>query len=63
MQEIVLGVTLFTGIVIALALMILLARSQLVPSGDVTINVNGEREIAVGNAIESVETQRKSLPS
>ena len=47
MQEIILSIALFTGIVIALALMILLARSRLVPSGDVTINVNGEREITV----------------
>ncbi len=47
MQEIILSVTLFTGIVIVLAVMILLARSCLVPSGDVTINVNGERKITV----------------
>ena len=47
MQEIVLGVTLFSSIVLALAMLILLARSRLVPSGDVTITVNSEREIAV----------------
>ena len=47
MQEIVLGVTLFTGIVIALAAIILLARARLVPSGNATITVNGERQIVV----------------
>ena len=47
MQEIVIGVVLFTGIVTVLAVMILLARSRLVPSGDIHINVNGERDLAV----------------
>ncbi len=47
MQEIVIGVVLFTGIVTALAVLILLARSRLVPSGDVQINVNGERDLSV----------------
>jgi Na+-transporting NADH:ubiquinone oxidoreductase subunit F len=47
MLEILLGVALFTSIVIALALIILLARSRLVASGDVTININGERDIVV----------------
>jgi len=41
MQEIFIAVTLFTGIVISLAVLILLARSRLVPSGDVMVNVNG----------------------
>ncbi len=47
MQEIVIGVVLFTGIVTALAVLILLARSQLVPSGNIQINVNGERDLSV----------------
>ena len=47
MQEIVIGVVLFTGIVTALAVLILLARSQLVPSGNIHINVNGERDLSV----------------
>jgi Na+-transporting NADH:ubiquinone oxidoreductase subunit F len=47
MQEIIIAVVLFTGIVMALAVMILLARSRLVPSGDITINVNGERDLIV----------------
>ena len=47
MQEIVIGVVLFTGIVTALAVLILLARSQLVASGNININVNGERDLSV----------------
>lgn len=47
MQEIIIGVVLFTGIVTVLALLILLARSRLVPSGDIKINVNGERDLSV----------------
>jgi len=47
MQEIILGVGLFTSIVLMLALLILLARFGLVPRGDVTINVNDERDLSV----------------
>jgi len=45
MLEITLGVTLFTAIVLALVGIILLARTRLVPSGNVTINLNEERDI------------------
>ena len=45
MIEIVLGVALFSAIILALVLMILAARSRLVPSGNVTININDERSI------------------
>ena len=37
MQEIIIGVVLFTGIVMALAVLILIARSRLVPSGNIQI--------------------------
>jgi Na+-transporting NADH:ubiquinone oxidoreductase subunit F len=47
MQEIILGVGLFTSIVLMLALLILLARFGLVPRGKVTINVNDERDLSV----------------
>lgn len=47
MQEIIIAVALFTGIVGTLAILILVARSRLVPSGDIQINVNGERDLAV----------------
>ena len=36
----------FTGVVLALVL-ILFAKSKLVAAGDVTINVNGEKDLTV----------------
>ena len=45
MIEIVLGVTLFSAIILTLVLVILVARSRLVPSGNVNININDERTI------------------
>jgi Na+-transporting NADH:ubiquinone oxidoreductase subunit F len=47
LQEVTIGVALFTGIVLALALLILLARSRLVPAGRVTITVNDARDLEV----------------
>jgi Na+-transporting NADH:ubiquinone oxidoreductase subunit F len=49
-MEIILGVSMFTAIVIALVLVILLAKSKLVSSGDVTISINGDPEKAVVTA-------------
>lgn len=43
--EIILGVVMFTVIVLALVAIILSARAKLVSSGDVTILVNGERKL------------------
>lgn len=43
MFEIFLGVVFFTGIVMTLVLAILIARSKLIPSGGVTVRVNGKR--------------------
>ena len=45
--EIILGIVMFTAIVLALAVFILAARSRLVSAGDVTININNERDIVV----------------
>ena len=45
MENFVLGVTLFTGIILALVAIILFARSKLVASGTVDILINGERTI------------------
>ncbi|WP_141731815.1 NADH:ubiquinone reductase (Na(+)-transporting) subunit F [Oligoflexus tunisiensis] len=47
MLEIILGVTMFTSIVLALVAIILLARSRLVSLGNITISVNDERNIEV----------------
>ena len=49
-MEIILGVSMFTAIVIALVLVILFAKSKLVSSGDVTISINGDPEKAVVTA-------------
>ncbi|MDJ0928215.1 MAG: NADH:ubiquinone reductase (Na(+)-transporting) subunit F [Gammaproteobacteria bacterium] len=46
MQEIVLGVVLFTAVILLLVGFILGARARLVPSGDVDLLVNDERHIA-----------------
>ena len=46
-SEILLGVGMFTVIVLSLVVLILVARSWLVSSGDVTIEINGERTITV----------------
>ncbi len=45
MVEIILGVSLFTIIVTSLVFLIIAAKSQLVPSGNVTIRINGEKDI------------------
>ena len=45
--EIILGIVLFTLIVLALVYIILFARSKLVPDGDVTLRINNEKEIKV----------------
>ena len=46
-MAIILGVMMFTGIIIALVIMIIVARKQLVPSGDVHILINDQKEITV----------------
>ena len=45
--QIVLGVVMFTGTVLALVAVILAARSRLVSTGDVSIEINGDPEKAV----------------
>ena len=46
-MEIILGVVMFTIIVLALVTVILFAKSKLVSEGDVTISINGDPEKAV----------------
>jgi len=47
-MEIILGIVLFTVIIMALVFIILAARSKLVSSGDIAINVNDEKTISCG---------------
>ncbi|MFT5580546.1 MAG: Na+-transporting NADH:ubiquinone oxidoreductase subunit F [Paraglaciecola psychrophila] len=46
-QVIIIGVVMFTSIVIALVAVILTARSQMVSTGNVNIEINGEKTISV----------------
>ncbi|MDO4637255.1 MAG: NADH:ubiquinone reductase (Na(+)-transporting) subunit F [Lautropia sp.] len=65
-SEILLGVGMFTVIVLALVAFILLARSWLVSSGDVTIEINGERKITVpagGKLLQTLAGQEIFLSS
>ena len=56
MNEITLGVGMFTAIVLALVAIILIARGQLVSTGDVSINVNGEKTITVAAGDKLIQT-------
>ncbi len=49
-MEIILGVSMFTAIIIVLVLVILFAKSKLVSSGEVTISINGDPAKAVKTA-------------
>ncbi|NOX55192.1 MAG: NADH:ubiquinone reductase (Na(+)-transporting) subunit F [Planctomycetes bacterium] len=46
-MEIILGVVMFTGVVLALVVLILIAKSQLVASGDVNIVINDQKTLTV----------------
>ncbi|GEM74042.1 NADH:ubiquinone reductase (Na(+)-transporting) subunit F [Vibrio sagamiensis] len=46
-MDIILGVVMFTLIVLALVLVILFAKSKLVPTGDITIAVNDNPELSI----------------
>ena len=64
--EIILGVVMFTIIVLVLVGIILSARAKLVASGDVTILVNGEKEIvaaAGGKLLQTLSGAGLFLPS
>ena len=64
--EIILGVVLFTAIVLLLVAVILGARSKLVNSGDVTITINNEKEITVpagGKLLNTLAAADLFLPS
>lgn len=46
-MEIILGVVMFTLILLALVLVILFAKSKLVSSGDITIEINGDPNLTI----------------
>ncbi|UJJ33451.1 NADH:ubiquinone reductase (Na(+)-transporting) subunit F [Halopseudomonas maritima] len=55
-MEIYLGVGMFTAIVLSLVTIILIARSKLVSSGDVSIEINGERTVTVAAGSKLLNT-------
>lgn len=66
MLEIALGVTLFVAIVMCLAVVILLARSKLVPSGQVNLTINDEKVVTVpvgGKLLGALTDADVNLPS
>ncbi len=66
MSEIILGVVMFTVIVLALVFVILSARAKLVSSGDVTIDINGEKTLTVpagGKLLQTLSGAGLFLPS
>ena len=64
--EIILGVLMFTGIVLALVLVILSARARLVSSGDINIEINGEKTVttpAGGKLLQTLAANNLFLAS
>src|SRR5690606_10151371 len=64
--EILLGVVMFTLIVLLLVVVILSARAKLVSSGDVTIDINGEKTLTVpagGKLLQTLSGAGLFLPS
>ena len=47
MLEVILGVVMFTVVVLALVLLILAAKARLVASGDVSISINDQKTVTV----------------
>ncbi|MDC3333046.1 NADH:ubiquinone reductase (Na(+)-transporting) subunit F [bacterium] len=56
MNTIVLGVVMFTAVVISLVAIILIARSKMVSTGNITIDVNGEKSISVAAGDKLLQT-------
>jgi Na+-transporting NADH:ubiquinone oxidoreductase subunit F len=65
-QEIYLAIGMFTAVVMALAVIILVARAALVSTGDITIEINGEKNITVpagGKLLQTLAAQSIYLSS
>jgi len=56
MNTIILGVAMFTAIVLGLVAIIVLARGKLVSSGEVSIEINGEKTISVAAGDKLLQT-------
>src|SRR5690606_20304537 len=66
MNEISLGVIMFTGLILLLVTFILIARSKLVASGNITVNVNGEKNVKIpvgGKLLTALASEKIFLSS
>ena len=66
MNTIILGVVMFTAVVLGLVAVILFARSKMVSTGDVKIEINGEKTITVpagGKLLQTLSEGGLFLPS
>ena len=66
MDTFVLGITLFTMIVLTLVSIIIFARSKLVSSGDVNIIINGEKKVSVpagGKLLQTLAAEKLFVPA
>ena len=66
MDTFVLGITLFTMIVLTLVSIIVFARSKLVSSGYVSITINGEKTVKVpagGKLLQTLAAEKLFVPS
>lgn len=61
MSEIILGVTMFTSIILVLVVVILIAKSKLVASGNIKLTINDEKtvEVPVGGKLLNVLADQK----
>jgi len=65
-EVITLGVVMFTAVVLALVAVILIARSKMVSTGDVNIEINGEKTISVpagSKLLQTLSEEGLFLPS
>ncbi len=66
MNEIILGVLMFTAVVLALVLIILFAKSKLVSSGNIKLSINGEKTVEIpagGKLLNALADQKLFVSS
>lgn len=64
MSEILLAVTMFTGVILFLVVLILVARSKLVSTGKISINVNEEKDLSIaggGKLLTALAAEKSSF--
>ena len=65
-MQIVLSIIIFLIIVLLLVTVLLVARKKLIPSGNVTININGKKDVTVqtgSSLLSTLSEQKIFLPS